>query len=344
MFNIKTVIFTQAFILTALSISGCNNDSSSNTPAEPTAESKITASNAKPITAAALTSVDTAKGLPIRSGTLSNRSGNDASGEFNYSDFIINQLSTIQQQSQLMGRGIPGVLAATVNKPLDCNLHVTGDIADISRLSVGDTASFTFNACTYNSVLSINGMIGITLTHISDNFTGTPPYELGIDTLFTNFTVNDDGSIYTCNGDMSMLIAKSEPGHKAADLSGNTLSVSFGLASQNNTLTLTDYVIDSDESISGDYSVSKHGTVELTIPFIRIKVSFSTITSFTGNHDIGTGDPTAGELHIIGALGSQAWVIAQPDGVNIQIDIDVDGDDVVDETVMTTWAELQDLF
>jgi hypothetical protein len=39
----------------------------------------------------------------------------------------------------------------------------------------------------------------------------------------------------------------------------------------------------------------------------------------------------------------QAWVIAQADGVNIQIDIDMDGDEVVDLTVMTTWSELQDL-
>jgi hypothetical protein len=341
MFNKKYSFFTQVFLLTTLVTSGCNDDSSSNTPTEPTTASKITASNAKPIAAAAFTSVDIVKGLPIRSGNLWSVSANVTSDEFNYSDFITNQLSIIQQQSLLMGRSVPKV---TANKALECNLHITGDITDASRLSVGDTATFTFNNCTYDSELIVNGTIGITLTQISEDFTGTPPYELGLDTVLTDFMVDNQDSIYTSNGDLSMLFTKNESSDTTALLSGTSISVSVGSASKNNSLTLSNYLIDLNDNSSGDYTVSLQGTIELVIPFANVGASFTTINSFTGNHNIGSGDPTAGELHLTGADDSQAWIIAQPDGVNIQIDIDMDGDDAVDATVMTTWAELQELF
>jgi hypothetical protein len=346
MHNIKTFFLTQAFFLTALIISGCNDggSNSSNTPAAPTADYKISTSNAKPITATALASVAAVKGLPIQSGTLSRGAGKATSGEFDYSDFITDQLALIQVQSQLLGRGIPSVAKVSTGKALDCYVHITGDIADESNLTVGDTLTFTFDSCTYDTDVIVNGTIGITLTQISEDFTGKPPYELGIDTVFTDFTVDDHGSVYTSNGDLSMLITENASGDTTKQVNGTSLSIFFGSSTKNNTLTLTDYLIDLTEYSSGDYSVSQQGTIELAIPFISIGATFTTITPFTGNHNTGSGDPTAGELHLIGAAGSQAWIIAQPDGVNVQIDIDIDGDDTVDATVMTTWAELKDTF
>jgi hypothetical protein len=49
----------------------------------------------------------------------------------------------------------------------------------------------------------------------------------------------------------------------------------------------------------------------------------------------------SGRIHITTtADDSQAWFLPQQDGVNIQIDIDTDGDDITDSTVMTTWSEV----
>ncbi|MCU7916635.1 MAG: hypothetical protein KZQ65_12305 [Candidatus Thiodiazotropha sp. (ex Gloverina cf. vestifex)] len=49
-------------------------------------------------------------------------------------------------------------------------------------------------------------------------------------------------------------------------------------------------------------------------------------------------------MHITtSADSSQAWLTAQPDGINVQVDIDSDGDNNIDSTVMTTWAELEGL-
>ena len=61
-------------------------------------------------------------------------------------------------------------------------------------------------------------------------------------------------------------------------------------------------------------------------------VTFNTITIFTGNENIGTGEPTAGELLVINSIdNSQALLIAQNDGSGLLVVIDADGD-VLEQT------------
>jgi hypothetical protein len=345
MYSIKKLLSTQTSLLTLLIISGCNDDgqSSSSTEAAPETSSKITAENAKPITAAAFASVDIVKGLPIQGGSLGGGSGNDESSEFNYSEFIVNQLSIMQQQGQYMGRSSTRASEITAKKALDCSLHITGDIADSSNLSVGDTATFAFDNCTYDMNLLVDGVIGVNLTQVSGDLVGVPPYELGMDVALTDFTVDIDGVTFTSNGDISMLINEDSSSGKTAIMSGTSINVTEDLTSDIIMLNLSNYLVEASYNNSGDYSVSLQGTTTLEIPFISGGASFTTITPFTGNNDNGSGDPTAGEMHLTDGE-SQAWVIAQADGVNIQIDIDINGDEVVELTLMTTWSELQDIF
>jgi hypothetical protein len=345
MYSNKTLFSTQASLLTMLIISGCNGGSQNNsgTDATPTTDSKITAENAKPITAAAFASVDIVKGLPIRSGTVSSGSESTETVGFSYSEFVIKQLSLTQQQNQLMGRGVQSMSEISAYNTLDCNLHITGDIADSSNLSVGDSASFSFDNCTYDSNLLINGAIGVSLTQISDDFIGIPPYEIGMDAVLTDFTVDIDGVTFTSNGDISMLINENASSETAAQMSGNLINITEDLTSEFILLTLSNYLVEFTNNNSGDYSVSLQGTIELDIPFVMGGASFTTVTPFSGNSGIGSGDPTSGELHLTDGE-SQAWVIAQADGVNIQINIDINGDDIVDDTVMTSWSELQGFF
>jgi hypothetical protein len=340
---IKTFSITLVLFLAVQVITGCNDESSSDssTPDGSTSSSKITSSNAKSIAAAAFASADSAKGLPVRSGTVSRSDGADSDG-FNYSEFVINQLAIIQNQSQLMGRSASGVETVTAAKALDCQLHITGDIAQGTSLSAGDNFSFAFDNCTYGADLIVNGPLGVTLTKISEDFNGSSPYELGIDVVLTDFEVTREDSRYASSGDISMIIKATEAGDTTTNMNGASLNVLLG-ASGMSSFVLTDYVINLKESKTGDYTVSQKGTLNLSIPFIRVSASFTTITPFSGNN-IVAGNPTAGKLHLTGAASTQAWVIAQSDGVNVQIDIDVNGDEVVDETVMTTWSELQNFF
>jgi hypothetical protein len=92
----------------------------------------------------------------------------------------------------------------------------------------------------------------------------------------------------------------------------------------------------------GDNSVMLQGT--LTSTKIDGSVSYASITAFAGNDNLYSGNIAAGELHIsISADISQTWLTALSDGLNIQINIDTDGNNLDDATVMTTWSELQSL-
>jgi hypothetical protein len=343
----KYIIPTQALLLTTLILSGCNDDNSSSdssTDSTPEKDSQITAENAKPLAAAAFASVDTVQGLPVSGGTVRSRSGDTASGNFNYSDFIVNKIAGIQEDSLLMGRGVASASAVTAYKALTCTIQVTGDIADTQQLAAGDTASFSFSECNYDTTLLVDGTIGITLTEISEDFNGTAPYTVGIVAALTDFKVQNEGSVFTSNGDITMLVSEDESGNKSAQMSGSSIRVFKDSFLNIASVDLNEYLVDITENSAGEYSVSMEGSVDVNIPFVNVGADFSTVTPFTGTNLVSESDnPTGGELHLSNGI-SQAWVIIQPDGVNIQIDLDIDGDNVVDETLMTSWTELQNIF
>jgi hypothetical protein len=343
----KYVYPSLAPLITTLIIAGCDDGSSSTStnPASATdTETRITTESAKPIAAAALASVDTVQGLPVRGGTVRSRSDDSTADEFNYSDFVVNKLAFIQQESLLMGSSTQASSSVTANKALSCNLQITGDIADSTQLSVDDTATFSFTKCTYDSSLLVDGTIGIKLTKISEDFDGNAPYEIGMDTTLTDFMAENEGSVFTSNGDITMLISENESGDQTAQMSGSSIRVTKDQMSSSHSLILSDYLVDITDGSDGAYSATMQGTLKLSIPFVYVGVDFVTITPFTGKNLTSDteNNPTGGKLHLTDTF-SQAWVIAQSDGVNIQIDLDMNRDNVVDETIMTTWAELQDI-
>jgi len=119
-------------------------------------------------------------------------------------------------------------------------------------------------------------------------------------------------------------------------LSGNSLTTSTDSEIER----LTNYLYGLTYNAVSDFSISLRGTIASAK--IDGIVSYTIITPSTGNDFVSLGNPTAGELHITTtADSSQAWLIAQADGINVEID--TDGNGTVDSIVMTTWPELQAL-
>ncbi len=324
-------------LLTALVLAACGGGGGSTSIGVPTAGVSITTSNARPVSAAVLDSVDTVEGSTAGVGILTGVSAVSTANDFNYPDFVVSQLNKLLSQELLVGGGITGVAISETYSCTSGSFTVTGNIADVNTLTAGDTLTISFSNCSDSGVV-INGSMSMTFTQVSAGFDGFPPFTLGINVVLNNFSVNDGGYVATANGDMSMLLSVDASGNESMQLSGSSLSSSAGGEAE----LLTNYAYEMQYSSSGAYSVSLQGTLASTK--IDGSVSYTTITPFTGNDFVGSGNPTAGELHITtSADGSQAWLIAQPDGVNVQIDIDTDGDGIVDDTVMTTWTELQSL-
>ncbi len=73
----------------------------------------------------------------------------------------------------------------------------------------------------------------------------------------------------------------------------------------------------------------------LTTTRLADSIAYSTPVTFEG---IGSNYPHTGEFLVVGENSSARLVV--DNDVDVHIDIDSNGDTVVDETIVTTWAEL----
>ncbi|MCU7920760.1 MAG: hypothetical protein KZQ95_20755 [Candidatus Thiodiazotropha sp. (ex Epidulcina cf. delphinae)] len=332
-----SIIAITTLLITACGGGGDNDgDGGGSTP---TTGVSLSTSNAKPVGAAAVNSVDTVQGMTGGTTVLTGVSVNAPGSDFNFPDFFVQQLGWFSALDNLPNENITGV---AISESEACanggSVSLSGNVNNLNVLTAGDTLTLSFNNCNMAGAVT-NGAMSLTITQITPNFDGDPPYTLGLDVVLTNLSVNDGGLVATGSGDMSMLLAIDSAGNESMVLAGASLTASA--SGQTETLSNYRYEITIND-LTGSYSISLQATFASTE--IGGSMSFTTITPFSGNDFIGAGDPTAGQLHVTTSIdGSQLWLIAQPDGINVQIDIDTDGDNNVDSTVMTTWAELESL-
>jgi hypothetical protein len=326
-----------AFLITVF-MAACGNRGGNSTGENvPAAGISISSSNVKAISAAVVNSVNTVKSPSHRAGILPSLSI-QIDGDLHYPDFIASQLVNLRSHNDLSGKIQPAIsLPSTSFCPISGTFTTRGSIAVDNTTTAGDMFTLSYSNCDDNNFL-INGSMVVTFAQVSPGFDFTLPYTLGIDIDQRDFSVDDGNQTVTSNGDTYMLLSRKESGDRNLQLSGNALSI----ASSSQGETLTNYVYDFQTTSMGDSSVTLQGT--LTNTKIDGAVSYASITAFVGNDNLYSGNIAAGELHIsTSADNSQAWLTALSDGVNIQINIDTDGDNLVDATVMTTWSELQSL-
>jgi hypothetical protein len=143
----------------------------------------------------------------------------------------------------------------------------------------------------------------------------------------------DLGLVATVNGDMTISISDDNTGGLSITIEGNSLTQQW----DGEVETLSDFLIEMvdnlatgdiemvDNLATGDYSINLNGTIGSTM--LSGSVTFNTITIFTGNENIGTGEPTAGELLVINSIdNSQGLLTAKDDGTGLEIKVDADGD------------------
>lgn len=335
----RLALFLSALILTACGGGGGGGGNSNINV--PTGGVSITTGNAKPISAEVFYSIDTVQGATLGASMLTGVSVQNTTNEFNYPDLILQQLNNALANSTLFGSGATGVAISGTIPCTQGQVSISGDMANpnTSSLTVGDTINLSFSNCTEIGV-TLNGTMAMTITNVGTGFElfQLPPYTLGIDVVVNNFSVSEGGMTVTGNGDIAMLISEGASGGSSLVLSGNSLSASSGSQGE----ILTNYLYDIQYTATDDFTVSLDGTIASTL--INGSVSYTTITPFTGNDKLYAGYPTAGEVHVTTSIdSSQAWITALSDGSTVQIDIDTDGDSTVDDTVMTTWTELESL-
>jgi hypothetical protein len=207
----------------------------------------------------------------------------------------------------------------------------SGDIADPETLSVGDTFRAVYELCDDGLGEVIDGIVDLTVGEFtSDVETGF--LMLSMDTVVTNLQVVTGTETTTSNGDATITLDTTQSPLVAAGVSGTSMTVDSNTSSE----TLGNY--SSSQTVDGSlqtlpFTLAASGTLDSTQ--LAGAVRYSTPVTFAGE---GLDYPSAGALLVLGQDSSAR--LTAVDNVNVTIEIDSNGDGVVDATIETTWAAL----
>ena len=208
---------------------------------------------------------------------------------------------------------------------------ITGDVADPLTLTVGDTFRTVYELCDDGAGEVIDGSIDFTVRE----FTGdvlTSLYRLSLDAVVTNLQVVSATDTITNHGDVTVTLDTMDAPSIFAGVSGTSMTVDSNASSE----TLSAY--SSSQTVDGKlqtfpFTLTMFGTLDST-QFAGI-VRYSTPVTFVGE---GIDYPSSGALLIEGDNSSAR--LTAVDNINVTIEIDSNGDGVVDATIDTTWAAL----
>jgi hypothetical protein len=215
-------------------------------------------------------------------------------------------------------------LAGTVN--------VSGNLASDETLTAGDVFNMRFNKCDDGEGQVFDGAASMTVDFFDgDLFSGFLAF--GITINFQNLAMTEGGETLTFNGDATVSVDTLAYPDVSAQTSGRSLSV----AGAARTMALANYSTSSvtdASSVPAAYSIDASGRAGVAP---HGWVNYTVAEPFAG---FGEGNPTSGVMLITGGAGSKVTATAQADG-QIRLDLDFDGNGVVDESRLVSWADLE---
>lgn len=237
----------------------------------------------------------------------------------------------------------PGVGAGTVqgvpipSTVIDCQVAgtvtISGSIADpiTPTLTSGDYFVSDYSNCDEGTGEMLNGLVRMTVDAFSgDQASGV--YSLTATFDLTNLQVNSDVDVITSNGSVTVAFDSTVQDVVTASISGVWLTVDSNIGSTTLSEFQTVYAADASGQ-PPTFTLNTSGTLDSSA--LPGTVAYSTPVDLQG---IDADFPSSGEF-LITALDSSLRIIAL-DNVNVRIEIDSNGDGVVDETIDTTWALL----
>lgn len=204
------------------------------------------------------------------------------------------------------------------------------DADNDGRDSAGDSYTTTYSNCVEGGV-TMNGGVTATLATLVGNTFGD--YQISGSFSFNNLAVSYSGLSVGINGGMSY----------SASRTGSNVSVTLQIpllttTSPSGSSTIANATLQysfNESTFAYSYTI----TATLSGTSIGGQVTISTLTPFAGT---APGYPVSGSLRVTGAGGSSVTITAIGGG-NVRLDVDSNGDGVVDSSSTMTWAALEAL-
>jgi hypothetical protein len=220
------------------------------------------------------------------------------------------------------------------------SVSVSIDVVDpavllAGALSVGDNFFVDYDNCDDGAGEVIDGTIDLTVSAFEGDIIFSGLYDLSMTMIISTLQVTTLTEVLSTNGNATARLNLLQPLYAEATVSGSSITMDYNSKSD----TLIDFssmqTVDAG-ALDQPYTMVTQGTLSTTR--LAGPVDYSTPVTFAG---LGANYPYTGEFLVVGE-NSSLRLVADND-VDVHIDIDSDGDTVVDETIVTTWAELTSL-
>lgn len=213
----------------------------------------------------------------------------------------------------------------------DGSVTLSGDVTDLLTLTTGDTFRAVYELCDDGAGEVIDGTIDFTV----GEFTGdlqAGMYMLSMEAVVTSLQVLTGTDTITNNGDATVALDTMQSPYVTAGVSGTSMTVDSNASSE----TLSNY--SSSQTVDGNlpelpFTLSAAGTIDSTQ--LAGIVQYSTPVTFAGE---GLDFPSSGALLVEGENSSAR--LTAVDNVDVIIEIDSNGDGIIDDTIATTWVAL----
>ena len=314
------------FFLIAAALAGCggSSDGGGLAPINPPADLAIDSSNGQFVARATYLAA-------LQSGDMAGLVGN--SGLVSSSDGGFNKPGARNALSKPLAAAVSSIPFGPETLPCDVSgsITVSGNLADPTTLSAGDVINIDADNCNDGLGETTDGVIGFTVDAISGDFLSAL-YDLTMSLDITNFQVTTAEDVLTTNGDTTVRLNTLNTPAVLASVSGLSLTADSNTQSRTLTNYLTEQTLDAGQTPS-PYTMDSSGT--LNSSELGGVVDYATEVIFQG---FDNDYPSSGELLVSGDNSSVR--LTAIDNVNVQVDIDNNGDDVIDETIVTTWDAL----
>ena len=208
------------------------------------------------------------------------------------------------------------------------------DVDNNLEMSTGDTFDVLFNMCFFaDTGATLDGATSLTNMIVTgDPVNQIPPWRLATTFGFDNLSETGGADPVTVGGSLDIDLRSDD--NVVVNLSIGTASLSA--QQSGNTETLTDFVLTATFDLNAvTEAVSTSGT--LTSSLLEGTVTFETLQEFVV---IGDDNPSAGQLLINDS--SSSVLVTVLDNINVQLEVDLDLDGTIDQTIVVPWSELDD--
>lgn len=223
--------------------------------------------------------------------------------------------------------------AETTQCDVTGDMTVSGQIADpfTPTLTAGDFFEIDYNNCDDGFGDVTDGRLRMDIDAFNGDFS-SELFDMTVTLTLNRLQIATDQDVITSHGDVTATIDTTNSPSLFTGISGNSMMIDSNLSSRS----LTNFM--SSLNVDGTlqpalYARSAAGTLDSTQ--LAGAIRYSTPVTFEG---LGNDFPSSGELLVEGAMSSLRLIAV--DNIDVRIELDSDGDGNVDETILTTWAEL----